>query len=54
MKNLDENAKKHLGIKKLLVLIAVITAIAAIICFATPTLRKSNAISTTGENVLMP
>lgn len=52
MKNIDENAKKHLGIKKLLVLIAVITAIAAIICFAAPTLRKSNAISTTGENVL--
>jgi len=52
MKNLDENAKKHLGIKKLLVLIAVITAIAAIICFAAPTLRKSNAISATGENVL--
>ena len=52
MKNLDENAKKHLGIKKLLALIAVITAIAAIICFAAPTLRKSNAISTTGENIL--
>ncbi|MBQ2751281.1 MAG: hypothetical protein IJF25_01775 [Oscillospiraceae bacterium] len=52
MKNLDENAKKHLGIKKLLALIAVITAIAAIICFAAPTLRKSNSISATGENVL--
>jgi len=52
MKNLDENAKKHLGIKKLLALIAVITAIAAIICFAAPMLRKSNSISATGENVL--
>lgn len=52
MKNLDENAKKHLGIKKLLALIAVITAIAAIICFAAPALRKSNSISATGENVL--
>jgi len=52
MKNIEESAKKRFGFKKLLVLIAIITAVAAIACFAAPTLRKSNAISTTGESVL--
>ena len=48
----SEKTKKPKSFRTTVKLIAVLTAIAAIACFVTPTVRKTDAVSRTGEDTL--
>ena len=47
-----EKAKKPRSFKTTVKIIAVLTAAAAIVCFVTPTVRKTDAVSETGNRAL--
>ena len=48
----SEKIKKPLTVKKVIKIVAAITAIASLICFIAPSVRKSDVLNATGSGVL--